>query len=942
MVEEAGVTVDLLERSRERSEADAALERARSGSGSILVIEGPAGIGKTALAREVRRRAEEARVRTLWARGGELERDFPYGVVRQLLEPVVRGAGSPDDEGVLDGAARFAAPALGLAAPEAGPTGPDLTPSILHGLYWLVSNLTEAGPLLVAVDDAHWADRASLAFFHYLGRRIEELPVCLLLTERRPEAGIDEPALSRILAEPTARVLRPAPLSPTGVAALVAEALGRPAAEEFCAACHATTGGNPFLLRELLREIEAEGIAPDAGEATAIERLAPDTVSRSVLLRLSRLPLPAQQLARAVAVLGGGADLPVAAAVGELDPEDAAEAADTLASAGILAPTRPLEFLHPLLRQAVDAELGAGERATAHRRAAAALADAGAPTSKLALHLLAADPAEQPWAVAALRAAAEDALAEGAPARAAELLRRALAEPPDDADRLDVMVALGRAQARAGDPEAMDTLTAAMSLGGDPHARAEVALDLATALAVAGDMAQAVSVLRNVDTHGLDADLALRIESALVSATLGDPDADVQDAAGAKLFELLPQADPPRPASARLLSVGSLGALVLGMPTPVVADMARKAFAGGVVHEEGYEFTHAAAALIATDRFDEASRAFDEALAEARRLGSPALFAMASAHRGRLRYRLGQLRDAEHDCRASVELVLEHGWEPRLELSSAWLADTLVEQGELAEADTVLARVGPPWTFGRPSPPFLISRGQLRALQGRLAEAAEDLRSIPGLRAAGRSPSLSAWRSALALVLVRLGETDEARRLAEEELEMARAQGAPRAIGAALRALGLVVGGEAGLEHLRAAVQVLETSPALLERARALSEFGAALRRQSQRREAREQLRAALDLAVRCGANLLAERTREELLAAGARPRRVAVTGVDALTASERRVAQLAADGLSNKEIAQALFVSVRTVTTHLTHTYEKLQIEGRQQLAAALEPKST
>jgi DNA-binding CsgD family transcriptional regulator len=206
-----------------------------------------------------------------------------------------------------------------------------------------------------------------------------------------------------------------------------------------------------------------------------------------------------------------------------------------------------------------------------------------------------------------------------------------------------------------------------------------------------------------------------------------------------------------------------------------------------------------------------------------------------------------------------------------------------------------------------------------------------------------RNPAFIAWRSPAALALFQLGEQDEARRLAAEELDLARTWGAPRAIGAALRAAGLMQGGERGLELLEAAVQVLTNSPAKLEHAKARTELGAALRRANRRVEARQHLREAVELATICGAASLAARGESELLATGARPRRVALSGVESLTPSERRVAELAAGGSTNRQIAQALFITQRTVEVHLTSIYRKLTISSRAQLAAALaEPART
>jgi DNA-binding CsgD family transcriptional regulator len=186
-------------------------------------------------------------------------------------------------------------------------------------------------------------------------------------------------------------------------------------------------------------------------------------------------------------------------------------------------------------------------------------------------------------------------------------------------------------------------------------------------------------------------------------------------------------------------------------------------------------------------------------------------------------------------------------------------------------------------------------------------------------------------------VLLRLGDREQARRLTTEEVALAHTWGAPRALSVALRTLGHVERGDKGLALLEQAVDVVANSPARLEHARARTELGAALHRPNRRSQAREHLRRALDLATRCGAGPLAARAETELRATGARPRRIALRGVESLTSSERRVAELAAQGPTNREIAQALFVTPRTVEVHLTNAYRKLGISSRSQLANAL-----
>jgi DNA-binding CsgD family transcriptional regulator len=201
-----------------------------------------------------------------------------------------------------------------------------------------------------------------------------------------------------------------------------------------------------------------------------------------------------------------------------------------------------------------------------------------------------------------------------------------------------------------------------------------------------------------------------------------------------------------------------------------------------------------------------------------------------------------------------------------------------------------------------------------------------------------RNPAVLAWRSHLALALLSLDRRSEAVELAREEVELAREWGAPRPIGVALRVLGLAFGGDEGIATLRESLEVLNRSSAKLERARSLVELGAALRRANKRAEARELLKEGIDLAVRCGSLPLVEHADAELAATGARPRRLLLSGIESLTASERRVADFAAKGLSNKDIAQTLFVTTKTVEVHLSNVYRKLGIGSRNDLPQALE----
>ncbi|MCA1701903.1 MAG: LuxR C-terminal-related transcriptional regulator [Actinobacteria bacterium] len=349
----------------------------------------------------------------------------------------------------------------------------------------------------------------------------------------------------------------------------------------------------------------------------------------------------------------------------------------------------------------------------------------------------------------------------------------------------------------------------------------------------------------------------------------------------------------------------------------------------------------ASAALSIADRLPDALQLLDRGIDIARRLGDAAEFRYLAMLRSHTAFYAGRLLEAEADARAALEMQ----WEttpPDIPLAAAVLIDALVDRGSLAAAQHVLAENGL-----EAEQPFelliahfiLMARGRLRMHQNRAREALVDLRRCGAtLVGAGyTNPGFAQWRSAAALAHLALGETAVAAELAAEDLELARRFQAPSTVGVALRAAGLIEGGRQGLALLEESVATLASSSAELERARALVDFGAALRRAGQRKQAQDPLRHGLDLATRCGAKNLAKRANEELVAAGARPRRAILSGREALTASELRIAHLAVDGATNREIAQNLFLSRRTVEVHLTNTYRKMNIASRQELRLAL-----
>ncbi len=435
---------------------------------------------------------------------------------------------------------------------------------------------------------------------------------------------------------------------------------------------------------------------------------------------------------------------------------------------------------------------------------------------------------------------------------------------------------------------------------------------------------------------------ALTLEGAALGAA--QLDAETAGDAAARIAHLrrLAEEQPDIPSS--VFGTLAVAATKANEPAEAVARLALRALDGApkllpeAVDRPPF-FYHACNALAFAERYEEARSRFDEALADARRLGSLPHVLGLSCYRALIHLRIGNLADAEADARVALETG------PRLPgihaaVALAVLLETLAERGELeaAEAADQRYRLAEQFPTMMQAGWLLAARGRLRLAELRPAAALDDLLAAGDLFTRLRTaPSTAPWRSDAALAQLALGAAAEARALAAEEVALANAFGAPRTLGIALRAAGLAEGGKRGIELLRQAVDVLEGSAARLERARAMTDLGAALRRAGQRAESREILRPALDLAHRCGALALTERTRTELIAAGGRPRRLVLSGLDSLTPSERRVAQLAAAGLPNRDIAQHLFITTRTVEGHLTHAYQKLAITSREQLPAAL-----
>ena len=575
-----------------------------------------------------------------------------------------------------------------------------------------------------------------------------------------------------------------------------------------------------------------------------------------------------------------------------------------------------------------------------HLRAARLLAEEGAPELDVGELLLAAPRMGDPWVVEVLSSAAASALESAAPHDAVRYLGRALDEPPAKEMRADLALQLGQVEAVTGAPQAGARLSRVIKHVGDEVESSESVLAAGRTLFALGRPRDALGAFEHGLEHASTAspDLLGRLSAGRETALwLTDP------ASRRELPKLPPAATADTPGGRALLALHSFHRALRGEPRDDVRDLAVRALGSGALLDDegadGASYYLAVMALAYAEELDRADGALVAAIEDAHSRGSVLGFATASHVRARVMSLRGRLTDAAREARYALA-VERHGRRLWLGGARVVLANICIEQGALQEAvqylDAAERGSGPDDLVG---PSLLAARGHVELFSGD-AEAAFDT-----LRAAGDAaqsagivnPVAAGWRVHAGLALAEIGDRAGAERLIEEELSLARSFGAPGPIGRALRALASIHPPGPALEILEAAVDVLKQSPAELERAHAMADLGGALRRAGRRRAALKVLREALDLAERCGATVLVRGALRETQAAGARPRRAAIHGEAALTTREFQVASLAAEGLSNRKIADQLVVTVKTVEWHLKHVFEKLDVRSRRELPGRL-----
>ncbi|USQ82437.1 AAA family ATPase [Streptomyces phaeoluteigriseus] len=939
---------------REREEAHALLaaeaERVRAGGGRFVLLRGATGTGRSAMLEAAVAHAAGRGLRVLRARCSPEDTAVPFSSVLHLLGPV--------------------------------PEFADLTPGLddrgsAARLWRLLRSYAARSPVLVAVDDVHLADEASRRWLVEAARRVDRLPVLVVATERSQYDIDPRPAgLTHALSPSLVRTHTLAPLTDTAAAGLVRAAFPT-APDDWTADCVRAGAGNPLLLHALLDDLHdtpppspvpetCAALYPGAYPAAVswwLDTTGPTTaeIARTLaaLEQADRAhhPHPGPRTPpRTVAPASPAATAALLADATGADPARVAGWLTAMTRLGLLradAEGRP-RYAHHLLRDAVLSGWPGARRRAAQLAVAEAMLRRGDRVDAVARQLLGSAPVGLPWAMRVLRDAVAVAVHEGRPDDAVGYLRRALAEPLPDDLRQRLLTELGSLEYASADaPAGLPRLAEALNLPAQPRDRVRTALALGTALAGRGEVRAAVEVLRGME-DGLAGHPELVRTVRTASALLSDQDQTVRREAYRWLTDTAQRSPELVGATGQALLVRY--AATAGASSAQAAMARLRALLTEPAEPLAEPFLLGTAAAVAqwADELDEAERLVERGLDGQR----PSL--------------LHPMQRALHDVRLDItaargayaRLLTDTGTETATEAGShsrnhthshshtqppatggptnadAHALLALVETGRTARARHLAARFdlrGAPdsWELNR----FLYARGTLRFSDGDTTGALHDFLEC-GRRQSARavlSPVVTPWRSAAARCRLALGSPREAVALAEEELRLARVWDTPRTVGRALRVLARATGGRRGLELAEEAVALLRDSPADAELIAALLTRGRLLSTTGDRSHARDSLREAAERAERLGAVRLRSRAEEALRAGGARRTTTAHTGSASLTGSERRIAELAATGRTNTEIADLLHIARRTVETHLTSAYRKLGIRRRGELGEVL-----
>ncbi|MEU1125758.1 AAA family ATPase [Streptomyces sp. NPDC005899] len=869
----------LYEREPELAAAAQAVDALCGGqaTGGLLVFSGEAGIGKTALLGEIQAMAADRC--TVWsARGGETVTSVPFHVVRQLLQPALDQFPADEARALFGDWFEITAPALGLAEP----TGPQPDPQgVRDGLDHVVSRLASRlshRPLLLMVDDAHWADGESLAWLAGFTARLSELPL-LVVQAHRPQELADRNADWEVGRSPHDGGLAGHPalvrvalraLTPDATAELVRAALGEHADDPFCREVWAVTGGNPYEAVELVAKAQDRELPPVEESAGLLRELGASARGSGLVARLERLGTNANRFAWAAAVLGTEISQELAANLAGMSPAEAADCTARLRDARIVSGFDPLEFVHPLIASAVYRSIPPATRTAFHGRAAWAITEAGLGAAAASRHLLEVHPDDDQEVVAQLREAAGQHLAVGAPEAARRCLERALQEPPRPHDRAALLYELGCATLLSSPPTTVQHLRAALDTPGlDETLRVDATFRLAAALSHNNQLKEAALSLAAEAARTAPGPGLMRLQAAHFLWEGMQAAEDDGPARSARLTRNAGHLKGRDNAERALLTLRAFDAMLRGEDAQLVVDLCERALVNGrparglswTDTEWGFELPAMVGITYAfTDQLDRAEELFGEAVRAFEISGwSGAHLAFAHTLLGLVHRRRGRLAEAEGFLREGLRLADRVGsglpvhWD-----ATCLLVDTLIARGRTAEARLVADRYsfGPPYPSAMVLPDAPCIRGRLLLAEGRTEEAVAELEAAgAALEPRGRFNGVWApWTGDLARALA---DTDRSRaaQLADRARIHAERFGTDTAIGEALRCVALFAPPEEATRLLAEAVRHLEASSSAYEHAAARFEYGVASR-------SRRELARAQKLATACGAEGLATRAQ--------------------------------------------------------------------------------
>lgn len=894
--------------------------RARAGAARAVLVRGPAGIGRTSLLAAVADRLRAAGI------------------------TVRHHTGRPDDAGTgRRGAGALFGPELTRGTPPAPPARDAYAVHrLLHGH---AVGLMDKGPLALVLDDAQWCDETSLRGVDFILRRAATRPLFVLLSQRTDCHGPGTPVLAELLAQDRCALVELGPLGDGATSRIVGQALGAAPDERFVRRCAEISRGNPQLLHRLLAGLREAGVRPDAAGVHKLGALGDGVVASSVPDSLAGQPRHVRQVARALAVLGR-AETDLLAAVSGVTGKRMAAAMEALRRHEVITPGTP-DTMSEAVRTAVLADLPAPGLEELRARAARVLNDTGRPATEVADQLVLLAEVDEPWMLAVLRDAAAEAPGRATAKAAVRYLQRALTAALTETQRKDVRVELAKASAQVAPAMALWHLRQALDAAVGPHDRAAIAVDYGMAAVGTPNAPEAVRVLGTVlDTlpdgrAGVtlaERELRTSVEAALLVTAVNEKAAMATVRERARAWPV-PLGDSP--AERRLLSVASAYAALEGRPAREAASLARRALRVEEAAPAGWWVLGSSLVLGLADEADEALTGLERALATTRARSEPRLHIAALANRSLTLHGIGDVTAALDAARAAVEFAAQSERTAGTPMPHIALSTALLSQGRADEADAILDRIGGRgtdrhiWEWHH----YLYAKGRARRELGDLEGALEVWRQCGrSLAEAGvTNPVLAPWWLPATTTLSRLGRGVEAAATIARAEESIRRWGTPRARGTGLLAAAMATGGRARLDLLSEALEVLADSPARLEHAKAAYQLGHELLSRDDAPAARRHLRLAIELATRCGYHALGAVARNLLVTAGGRMPQLAASPLDSLTESERRIAALAKRGVSNREIAEALFITPRTVEMHLTNVYRKLDVRGRTDLPGGL-----